>query len=138
MTNPEQDQKTTDCKILDHPSRKNDGHVVVVGGVNVDMVGFPFSTLILKDSNPGRVQISYGGVGRNIAENLVKLGIPTKLISVIGGDRYGKNLIENVNELVWTRRFTNLKDESTSIYFAVLDNNGDMNVAISDMAIFEK
>ena len=42
-------------------------YVAVVGGVNIDIGGQPFRPLIPQDSNPGRVSVSLGGVGRNIA-----------------------------------------------------------------------
>jgi DNA-binding CsgD family transcriptional regulator len=61
---------------------KQEDYICVLGGSNMDIVGFPNKRLIQNDSNPGKVKISLGGVGRNIAENLVHLGISTKLISM--------------------------------------------------------
>ena len=69
-------------------------YISIVGGTNIDIQGFPNNDLILKDSNPGEVKISFGGVGRNIGENLVKLGIETKLISAVGDDVYGRKILE--------------------------------------------
>jgi pseudouridine kinase len=66
------------------------GYVIILGGVNVDIQGFPNERLIPEDSNIGRVKISMGGVGRNIGENLIRLGVNTKLISVVGDDIYSK------------------------------------------------
>ena len=58
-------------------------YLVVLGGANVDIVGFTDVPLVLKDSNQGTLKISMGGVGRNIAENLVRLGLNTKLILIL-------------------------------------------------------
>ena len=51
----------------------------VVGAANIDIGGFPAGRLALQDSAPGRVTFSAGGVGRNIACNLARLGVDTRL-----------------------------------------------------------
>lgn len=113
--------------------------VTVVGGVNVDIIGFPDSTLVPRDSNPGRVKISSGGVGRNIAENLVKLGVLTKLISAVGEDIYGQQVLDEARLIgLDMQDLLILNGQPTSTYMAVLDEKGDMNVAIAHMDIFEK
>ena len=71
--------------------------VTVVGGANMDIQGFTFEKIIYNDSNIGSVKLSLGGVGRNIGENLIKLGVNTKLISVIGDDIYGSKILEEAN-----------------------------------------
>ena len=45
-------------------------YIAVAGGVNVDIGAFPSQKLKTKDSNPGHVKTSLGGVGRNIAHDL--------------------------------------------------------------------
>jgi hypothetical protein len=42
---------------------------------------------------PGKVMRAPGGVGRNVAENLVHLGIATELISVFGSDPFSNGLM---------------------------------------------
>ena len=41
--------------------------VVVLGGANIDIVGQSDKEILEYDSNPGKIRISCGGVGRNIA-----------------------------------------------------------------------
>lgn len=117
----------------------NEGsYITVIGGTNIDIQGFSSGNLRLNDSNPGEVKISAGGVGRNIAENLSRMGTNTKLISAFGDDLYGDKIsnecrsagIDIDNCLV-------LKNLSTSTYLSVLDETGDMKVAISDMDIVD-
>jgi len=109
---------------------KQDDYVCVLGGSNIDISGFPNQKLILADSNPGQVKISLGGVGRNIADNLVHLGVPTKLISALGEDVYGKKLIDHANAInLDIRHSLILSNRSTSTYLAILDETGDMKVA---------
>ena len=111
---------------------------MVVGGVNVDIIGFPNATLLPRDSNPGRVKISLGGVGRNIAENLVKLGVYTRLISAIGDDIHGHKILDEARLIGLDMQDSLILQEPTSTYMAVLDEKGDMNVAISHMDAIEK
>lgn len=54
-------------------------YAAVVGGVNVDIGGQSYAPLVARDSNPGRVRISLGGVGRNIAHNMSLLGVDVRL-----------------------------------------------------------
>ena len=49
-------------------------YAVVIGGANMDICGCSYDNLRIGDSSPGRVRTSAGGVGRNIAENLARLG----------------------------------------------------------------
>ena len=69
-----------------------DRYVVVIGGMNMDICGRSTSTVVDRDSNPGVVSMSAGGVGQNIAQNMAHLGMPTYLITVYGDDENGKTL----------------------------------------------
>ena len=40
-------------------------YAVVCGGANIDIGAHSFAPLRDRDSNPGRVELSLGGVGRN-------------------------------------------------------------------------
>jgi len=100
----------------------------------MDIHGFPKNRLIPGDSNIGSVKMSLGWVGRNIGENLVRLGIETKLVSVLGDDIYGSKILEESAPIgLDTKDCLILKDESNSIYLAVLDETHDMSVAIRNM-----
>ncbi|HKM02000.1 MAG: kinase [Tissierellia bacterium] len=114
-------------------------YVTVVGGVNIDIQGFPKGKLIPEDSNIGTVKISLGGVGRNIGENLIRLGVKTKIISVLGDDIYSnKILVDSADIGLDMTDSMILKGENASIYLAVLDEENDMHVAINSMDIMEK
>ncbi|MGL4731844.1 MAG: PfkB family carbohydrate kinase [Clostridium sp.] len=117
----------------------NDGDfVVVIGGANVDIVGIAKKNLIYKDSNIGNIKMSLGGVGRNIAENLVRLGINTKLITAVGDDIYGTKIVNECRDLgIDLENSLKLKGYRSSVYMSVLDSKNDMHVAISEMDILE-
>ena len=118
---------------------RKENYVTVIGGSNMDIQGFPNNPLVMYDSNPGKVDISMGGVGRNIAENLSRLDVNTKLISAIGNDLYGNTILSECKNLNIDVNDCLVSDEySTSIYVSILNNSKDMQLAISHMDIIEK
>ena len=118
---------------------KSENYVTVIGGSNMDIQGVPNNPLVMYDSNPGKVDISMGGVGRNIAENLSRLNVNTKLISAIGNDLYGNTILSECKNLNIDVNDCFVSDEySTSIYVSILNNSKDMQLAISHMDIIEK
>ena len=111
-------------------------YVSVVGGINIDIVGFPEYKLVRKDSNPGKALISLGGVGRNIAENLTKMELNTKLFSIIGSDYHGDQIIEESRAVGLDVDYLKISEShSTGTYLAILDEDHDMDIAISSMDI---
>lgn len=114
-------------------------YVLVIGGSNVDITGFPKNVLRLEDSNPGSVKMSLGGVGRNIGENLARLDISTKMMTAIGKDVYGQKIIEESRRIdLDMSQALMLENASTSIYLSIMDEEGDMKLALSDMDIAER
>ena len=115
------------------------GPVFVIGGVNMDISGTPDAELRPGDSNPGRVVLSPGGVGRNIAENLRRLGRQVSLVSILGGDAYADAIREHCRNLGidLSHCFTDPLGR-TSTYLCLNRRNGDLYAAISDMVICEQ
>ena len=67
-------------------------YAAVVGGVNMDIGGQSDGPLVPGDSNPGRVRISLGGVGRNIAHNMALLGLDVRFLTAFGDDLYAQRM----------------------------------------------
>ena len=113
--------------------------VSVIGGLNIDLQGSSVNPLVFNDSNPGEIVMSAGGVGRNIAENISKLNINSKLLSYVGNDALG-DFVVNKSRLsgVDTSFIKKHSHLPTSQYLSVLDDNNDMLVSISDMRIIEE
>ena len=108
----------------------------VVGGVNVDIGGQPFLPLVVKDSNPGKVTVSFGGVGRNIAHNMTLLGIRTEMLTALGDDFYASGIAASCRETgIGISHALRIPGESTSTYLYLNDCEGDMAMAVSDMEI---
>ena len=55
------------------------GYVVGIGAANLDVHGRSINSIKLRDSNPGRLNMSAGGVTRNILENMSRMGPSTSL-----------------------------------------------------------
>ena len=116
-------------------SQKPESYAVLVGGANLDILGFSKEALIPRDSNPGRVKFYAGGVVRNIAENLSRLGIRTKLIVATGSGMDGQFIRENCRTAgISLEHALTLKKEISSTYMAMMDSDGDMSLALSDMS----
>lgn len=115
------------------------GYIVVAGGINVDIKGKAFDRMDIGSSNPGAIEISAGGVGRNIAHNLALLNIPVMLLSAIGSDAQGAKVLNETGSCgVCIEHVLRADDSLTGTYIALLDNMGEMTVALSDMQILEK
>lgn len=109
---------------------------VIVGGANIDICAAPAGTLQTQDSNPGTVISSPGGVARNIAENLARLGAQCRLIAAVGRDHHGNLLLEQGREAgIDMQYMLQLDNAPTSTYVSILDRSGDMFVAVNDMTI---
>ncbi|MBD5772451.1 carbohydrate kinase [Marinomonas colpomeniae] len=111
---------------------------VVIGGANVDINGHSGTSLALHDSNPGTITQSPGGVGRNIAENLARLGEHVHLIAPIGVDQRGDWLIEKTRlSGVETHNVLRHDTLPTGTYLAISNDCGELQAAIADMRIID-
>ncbi len=105
----------------------------MVGGANVDVKARSSAPLVAATSNPGTVIRTPGGVGRNIAENLARLGSRVALVSTVGSDPDGDWLMEQT-AAAGVDTSSVLRGGQTGRYVAVLDAGGDLAVGVSDMA----
>lgn len=113
-------------------------YCVVIGGANIDIGGVPEGELVSNDSNPGKTVLSLGGVGRNIAHNMRLLGLNVKLVTAMGDDAYARQIMDSCEELgIEIQDSLKLSKENTSTYLYIADQNGHMQLALSDMRIYE-
>ncbi|WP_456294941.1 PfkB family carbohydrate kinase [Vibrio sp. AK197] len=112
---------------------------VVIGGANMDLCGKASVPLLNGDSNPGTVNHSPGGVARNIADNLARLGSKVELISSIGCDQWGDQLISACQEAgVGVAHLLRSQHGRTATYLSIHDSNGEMQMALNDMRVLEE
>lgn len=118
---------------------REEDYVLGIGAANVDIHGRSTESIRLRDSNPGKMYTSAGGVTRNVCENLARLGSGVKLITALGDDVYG-NQIRQECELAGIDYSNSmlLNNHPSSTYISILDDKGDMFVAMSDMRILQR
>jgi pseudouridine kinase len=120
--------------MTDHQSHS----VLVVGAAGLDIKGHAARPLSPGTSNAGRVRRSLGGVARNVAENLARLDVDVKLLTAVGKDAAGAQILEQAAACgVDTSPSIVVPGGRTGAYLAVLDDAGNLSVAIDDMGIVE-
>ena len=115
------------------------GYIAGIGGANVDIHAKSDRPLIMRDSNPGTLHTSLGGVCRNICENLAHLGAQVKLVTVVGDDYRGKSILAGCQQAgIDMSAVQVIPGERSSSYVSVMDEQGDMLLAMSDMHIIKR
>ena len=118
---------------------RSGSYAVVVGGVNIDIGGRSFEPLVAADSNPGRVSVSLGGVGRNIAHNLSLLGADVRFLTAYGDDVHGSRIAASCSELgIDISHGLKVADMPTSTYLYLAAPDGEMALALSDMEVCKR
>lgn len=118
---------------------RSGSYAAVVGGVNIDIGGRSLKPLVAKDSNPGKVTMSLGGVGRNIAHNMSLLGVDVRFLTAFGDDIYAQRIAASCGELgIDISHALQVPGGATPTYLFLNDCDGDMALAMSDMEICER
>ena len=113
--------------------------ITCIGAANLDRKLRSIGAVQMGTSNPARQHESFGGVARNIAENLARLGAPAGLITAVGDDASGAALLAQADAVgIDTRGSLRLPGASSGTYTAVLDQHGDMLLALADMALYDQ
>jgi len=121
------------------PAKQERRPVICIGAANLDRKLRSIGPLALRTSNPALAVESFGGVARNIAENLARLGTQVALLTAIGTDSSGAALLAHAESLgIDTRGALRLEDAASGTYTAVLDQDGEMVVALADMALYDR
>lgn len=82
--------------------------------------------------------MSCGGVSRNIAENLARLGLNVELITVLGTDFNAHMIEQNALSVGIDISHSLVVDEPSSCYVSVNDVDNDMFVGVASMRILDK
>ena len=118
---------------------ENKPYILVFGVSVYDIFGFTSNNYKGRDSNPGKVRVSHGGVCRNIAENMARVGMNLKFISVVGDDEIGKSILQHAESMgIDMKDSLVVSGESTPTYMAIMNEDGEMESAIVDMSITDK
>jgi len=120
------------------PAIKPIAPVIVIGGANMDLKSRIAGPEILATSNPGAMAVTPGGVARNMAETLARLGLPTALIAAIGRDALGDRLLAETRAAGVDMKAVLRGRFATGSYSAVLTRQGELLIGVADMAATQR
>jgi pseudouridine kinase len=113
--------------------------ILCIGGAVMDRVLKLKESGILETSNPAIAEETRGGVARNVAENLARLGEATKLLSILGDDGAADALISATAESgVDLSHMVRSANGTTGTYTAIMQPNGSLYLGVADMDIFNQ
>ncbi|MEO4055436.1 carbohydrate kinase [Solibacillus sp. CAU 1738] len=112
------------------------GTIVAIGGANVDRKFHITDEVQLATSNPATATESVGGVARNIAENLGRLGSKVKLLTTVGHDQDAEMIERASSAFIELDLVEKLEAQQTGSYTAVLDRDGELVIALANMEIY--
>ncbi len=113
--------------------------IVCLGGSNIDRKLRGLAALQMGNSNPAVSSESPGGVARNVAENLARLGLPVHLLSAFGEDAAGRSLLAQAKQLgVDSSASLIAADAPTGSYTAVLNPDGSLALGLAQMDLCER
>jgi len=107
--------------------------VSVFGTIFVDCKGFAFQNYKADTRNLGSIEFVHGGVGRNVAENLSQLDIPTALVSTTDESAIGKEVVDRLQRLGISTTNVKYGQKGMGMWLAILTEAGELAGSISQM-----
>jgi len=111
--------------------------ILTIGGANMDILAKSRELFKMKDSNVGFVSSNVGGVGRNVAVSLSKLGYPVDLITAVPNSDFGEMIVADLTRHQVGTRLILRGDFADPIYVALEDHQGEMIGAVNHMETLE-
>ncbi len=112
--------------------------MLVIGGINADVLGRTLGPPALHTSNPAQAGVTPGGVARNVAEVLARLlpgSAAVRLLGAVGSDPLGVGVLEaTAGAGVDVSGVLRLPGQ-TGLYLAVLDDGGELHIGLADMGL---
>ena len=117
---------------------RQEEYITCIGATHVDYTFRLEEDMVLGTSNPVNSQLSYGGVARNIAENLIRLDHNVSLMSVVGDDLLGNELIESTRKYMKVFATEKIANETTGSYYSIIKQDGNMVMGFANMNIYKR
>lgn len=111
--------------------------VLAIGGAHIDRRGSLFGPTKPGASNPGTWFEEVGGGVFNAACNLSRLGHSVRLIAPRGGDAAGAQVADAAERVGLDDQPVMFLDRATPSYTAILERDGNLVIALADMALYD-
>lgn len=111
--------------------------ILAVGGAHIDRRGRIFADTKPGASNPGQWFEEAGGGVFNAACNLSRLGRAVRLVAPRGGDAAGQVVAEAAERAGLEDQPVMFLDRATPSYTAILERDGNLVIALADMALYD-
>ncbi|KAI3978758.1 hypothetical protein MKX01_015933 [Papaver californicum] len=112
---------------------------IIIGAMIMDIHATPSTPGQPRTTTPGMVHYISGGVARNIAECMTKLGNKPFMISMIGDDMAGNLLFEYwISAGLAVEGIQRRRDVGTPVVCNVFDANGELAAAVASVEAIEK
>ncbi|MFZ4705273.1 MAG: PfkB family carbohydrate kinase [Bacteroidales bacterium] len=113
--------------------------ILVIGAQNIDIFAHAGSQCTMNDSNSAKIYMAFGGVACNIVTNIALLGNKVSFLTVFGDDTFSALAKKNLLDLnIDLHESLEVKNESNSIYMAVMDKDNDLLIGLNDMEITDR
>lgn len=111
--------------------------ILAVGGAHIDRRGRIFADTKPGASNPGQWFEEAGGGVFNAACNLSRLGRAVRLVAPRGGDAAGQVVAAAAERAGLEDQPVMFLDRATPSYTAILERDGNLVIALADMALYD-
>jgi pseudouridine kinase len=113
--------------------------ILCIGGANIDRKLRTLAPFTMASSNPVSQEESLGGVARNIAENLARLGSKVMLLTALGDDAAGQSILNQAASLgIEASASLICQGACSGSYTAVLDDAGELLLGLAHMQLCEE
>ncbi|XP_078509550.1 uncharacterized protein LOC144769367 [Lissotriton helveticus] len=138
-TLPAREDMTPSPRMEDTAALKENPRPVIIGGTNVDFIAKAANENLVfgGQTNPGRVYQTFGGVGRNLADALSRLGTDPLFISAVGSDRLSESVLRYCSHMD-QRGISRLEGHSTATYCAFISDRGELSLGLGDFDIHQQ
>ncbi|HEY3289236.1 MAG TPA: carbohydrate kinase family protein [Anaerolineae bacterium] len=110
--------------------------VLVIGAANVDIKGHMLGVPIAGSSTSAVIKNGVGGVARNIAENLAHLGVPVTLLTAVGDDYAGEDILNSADDAgIDVSRALIIENAVTGTYMGAISNDGNLFFGMYDLRV---
>ena len=111
--------------------------ILLIGAANVDIIGVSNTTIIPFDSNPGTIQLSVGGVAKNIAENLKRLDLDIHFLTFFGNDSFVDYVQSNLKALHIDYSLSIQLNYPSGKFMSIHRPKGELELGINDFELLD-